>query len=56
MSRVEKNIDRNKISCFSINVILNIFPVIIIVYPKAATTKFPKSLSVFWVETLARSL
>jgi hypothetical protein len=50
MSRVEKNVEGNKISCFSIDLILNIFPVIN-VYPKTATTKFPKSLSVFRVET-----
>jgi hypothetical protein len=28
MSRVEKNVEGNKISCFSINSFLNIFPVI----------------------------
>ena len=47
MSRVEKNVEGNEISCFSINY-FNI-------YPKMATTKFPKSLSVFRVETLAQS-
>ncbi len=41
---VEKIVEGNKISCFSINVILNIFP-IINVYPKTATTKFDCSLN-----------